>query len=37
MQVVGTVLSFLYFGAPAMVLSLLVALLIGSAAWLTRS
>ena len=36
-QVEGTVLSFLYFGAPAMVLSLLVALLVGLAAWLTRN
>jgi len=30
-QVVGTVLSFLYFGVPGMVLSLLVALLVGLA------
>jgi len=36
-QVAGTVLSFLYFGPPAMVLSLLVALLVGLAAWLARS
>jgi hypothetical protein len=36
-QVAGAVLSFLYFGPPAMVLSLLVALLVGLAAWLARS
>lgn len=36
-QVAGAVLSFLYFGPPAMVLSLLVALLVGAAAWLARS
>ena len=36
-QVAGAVLSFLYFGPPAMVLSLLVALLVGSAAWLART
>lgn len=29
--------GFLYFGPPAMVLSLLVALLVGWAAWLARS
>lgn len=36
-QVAGAVLSFLYFGPPAVVLSLLVALLVGSVAWLARS
>jgi hypothetical protein len=36
-QVAGAVLSFLYFGPPAMLLSLLVALLVGSAAWLART
>ena len=36
-QVAGAVLSFLYFGPPARVLSLLVALLVGLAAWLARS
>ena len=36
-QVAGAVLSFLYFGLPPMVLSLLVALLVGLAAWLARS
>jgi hypothetical protein len=36
-QVAGVVLAFFYFGPPAMVLSLLVALLVGSAAWLARS
>ena len=36
-QVAGAVLSFLYFGPPAMVLSLLVALLTGLAAWLGGS
>ncbi|HEX8837353.1 MAG TPA: hypothetical protein VF748_10490 [Candidatus Acidoferrum sp.] len=36
-QVAGAVLSFLYFGAPPMALSLLVALLVGLAAWLARS
>jgi hypothetical protein len=36
-QLAGVVLSFLYFGPPPMVLSLLVALLVGLAAWLARS
>ncbi len=36
-QVAGVVLAFFYFGPPAMVLSLLVTLLVGSAAWLARS
>ncbi|HEX8880148.1 MAG TPA: hypothetical protein VF749_08980 [Candidatus Acidoferrum sp.] len=36
-QIAGAVLSFLYFGPPPMVLSLLVALLVGLAAWLARS
>lgn len=36
-QVAGAVLSFLYFASPAMVLSLLVALFVGLAAWLARS
>lgn len=37
-QVAGAVLSFLYFDAPPpMMLSLLVALLVGLAAWLARS
>jgi hypothetical protein len=36
-QVVGTVLSFLYFAAAGMVLSLPVALLLGLAAWLARN
>jgi len=36
-QVAGAVLGFLYFGPPARVLSLLVALLVGLAAWLARS
>lgn len=35
-QVAGVGLSFVYFGPPAMVLSLLVALFVGSAAWLAR-
>ncbi|MGC2529313.1 MAG: hypothetical protein WA639_16305 [Candidatus Acidiferrum sp.] len=35
-QVVGAVLSFLYFGPPPMVLSALVALLLAWAAWLVR-
>jgi fatty acid desaturase len=35
-QVAGAVLGFLYFGPPAMVLSLLVALLVGMAAWLAH-
>ena len=35
-QVAGAVLSFLYFGPPPMVLSALVALLLGAAAWLAR-
>jgi hypothetical protein len=35
-QVAGAALSFLYFDAPAMVLFLLVALLVGLAAWLAR-
>jgi hypothetical protein len=33
-QISGAVLSFLYFGAPATVLSVLVAVLVGAAAWL---
>jgi hypothetical protein len=33
-QVGGVVLSFLYFGLPAIVLSALVAVVVGSAAWL---
>lgn len=33
-QLPGLVLSFLYFGAPPMVLSLLVTGILGSAAWL---
>ena len=36
-QVVGTVPSFLYFGLAGKVLSLLVALLVGLAAWLARN
>jgi len=36
-QVAGVVLSFLYFGPPAVVLSRLVALLVGLATWLARS
>jgi hypothetical protein len=36
-QVAGAVLGFLYFGPPARFLSLLVALLVGLAAWLARS
>ena len=36
-QGAGVVLSFLYSGAPAMVLTLLVALFVGSAAWLPCS
>ena len=36
-QVASAALSFLYFGPPARVLSLLVALLVGLAAWLARS
>jgi hypothetical protein len=36
-QVAGAVLSFLYFGPPPMVLSLLVELLVGLAAWLAFS
>jgi hypothetical protein len=36
-QVAGAVLSFLYFGPPPMVLSVLVALLVGLAPWLARS
>ena len=35
-QVAGAVLSFLYLGPPPMVFSLLVALLVGLAAWLVR-
>jgi hypothetical protein len=35
LQLPGVVLSFLYFGPPPMVLSSLVALLLGGAAWLT--
>jgi len=35
LQLPGVVLSFLYFGPPPMVLSALVALLLGCAAWLT--
>jgi hypothetical protein len=34
LQTAGAALSFLYFGAPAMVLSALVAVLVGAAAWL---
>jgi hypothetical protein len=33
-QLAGVVLSFLYFGPPAIVLSALVAVIVGSAAWL---
>jgi hypothetical protein len=33
-QVVGVALSFLYFGPPPMVLSTLVAIMLGAAAWL---
>jgi hypothetical protein len=35
LQLPGVVLSFLYFGPPPMVLSVLVALILGCAAWLT--
>ena len=35
LQLPGIVLSFLYFGTPPMVFSGLVAVLLGSAAWLT--
>jgi hypothetical protein len=35
LQLPGIVLSFLYFGPPPMVLSVLVALTLGGAAWLT--
>jgi hypothetical protein len=35
-QLASVVLSFLYFGPPPMVLSALVAILLGSAAWLAR-
>jgi hypothetical protein len=35
LQLPGVVLSFLYFGPPPMVLSALVALILGCAAWLT--
>jgi hypothetical protein len=35
LQLPGIVLSFLYFGPPPMVLSVLVALTLGCAAWLT--
>src|SRR5215469_7399645 len=33
-QLAGVVLSFLYFGPPAMVFSALVAVIVGAAAWL---
>jgi len=33
-QMAGVVLSFIYFGTPPMVLSALVAIILGSAAWL---
>jgi hypothetical protein len=36
-QLASVVLSFLYFGPPPMVLSALVAILLGSAAWLARA
>jgi hypothetical protein len=35
-QVAGVVLSFLYFGLPPMVLSLMVTILVGAAAWLAQ-
>jgi len=35
-QLASVVLSFLYFGPPPMVLSALVAILLGSAAWLAH-
>jgi len=35
LQLPGVVLSFLYLGPPPMVLSSLVALILGCAAWLT--
>jgi len=35
-QLVGVVLSFLYFGPPAMVLSVLFAAIVGWAAWLAQ-
>jgi hypothetical protein len=35
-QVAGVVLSFVYFGPPPMVLSTLVAIMLGAAAWLAR-
>src|SRR5437870_4268259 len=35
LQLPGVVLSFLYFGPPPMVLSVVVALILGCAAWLT--
>ena len=35
-QVAGAVLSFLYFGPPPMVLSAMVATILGLAAWLAR-
>ena len=35
-QIAGTALSFLYFGPPPMVLSTLVTVLLGVAAWLAR-
>ena len=35
LQLPGVVLSFLYFGPPPMVLSSVVALILGCAAWLT--
>jgi hypothetical protein len=35
-QIVGVALSFLYFGPPPMVLSTLVAILLGVAAWLAH-
>ncbi len=35
-QMAGVVLSFLYFGPPPMVLSALVAIILGATAWLAR-
>jgi len=35
-QIAGTVLSFLFFGPPPMVLSSLLAIVLGAAAWLAR-
>ena len=36
-QIAGVVLNFIYFGPPPMVLSVLVAIILGLAAWLARS